>query len=339
MIRSYLNSRRLHICAPASPVGEDLEFLGVQGWDDLQTAVHKAIGPGWEVTGEPALIWGTFDAEHGGRTDDQDRATDLQRALADDRVRAIVPLRGGAWLLRILEQLDLTVLECRRNPVYLVGFSEWTCLSLLAAKYRSVVSVHHTSPLYMLPTDPHKPLSQRQKQRRWREVWASIRAIITGGDPRRTLKGRLVTPHKLGDQVVRLVGGNLTLVAAMAGTPYQAAAMGGRRSGQTWLALEDINETIGRIDRKFAQMRLAGMFRGIDGVLLGGFHSEGQDASMAVVRLLRMHVPAKMPIVTGCNFGHFWPAAPFPVAKPVRLVIGPRGTIHVEVNWADLASR
>jgi muramoyltetrapeptide carboxypeptidase len=291
------------------------------------------MGPGWLVRGNPDLIWAPFDPEQAGRTDDAARAADLQQALADERVRAIVPLRGGAWLLRILERLDLAVLKRRRDPVYLVGFSEWTCLSLLAARYPSAISVHHTSPLYMLPTDPHDPLSHQQKQRRWREVWATIRGIVTGKDPKRPLKGRLITPASLPDQTVRLTGGNLTLIAAMAGTPYQPAAA----ARGMWLALEDINETIGRIDRKFAQMRLAGMLDGVKGVLLGGFHSEGSDAGPAVAALLRMHIPPHVPIVASCNFGHFWPAAPFPLASPVRLVAGPRHSVRLEVNWSALA--
>lgn len=325
----------LHICAPASPVGEDLEPLGIHSWDDLQVAVRGAVGADWRITGDPRLIWAPFEPDHAGRTDDSARAADLQAALANDQVRAIVPLRGGAWLLRILERIDLDVLNRRRNPVYLIGFSEWTCLSLLAARYRSAISVHHTSPLYLLPTDPHKPLSDQQKQRRWREIWASIRAIVAGKDPRRTLKGQLITPHSLRDQTVRVVGGNLTLVAAMAGTPYQspAAARG------AWLALEDINETIGRVDRKFTQMRLARMFKGVRGVLLGSFHSDGQDTSRAVATLLQTHLSPKIPIVAGCNFGHFWPTAAFPVARAVRLVIGPRGLVRFQVDWTKLPKR
>ncbi len=179
-----------------------------------------------EITGSPRLIWAPLRANSAGRTDDAERAADLQTALADDRVRAIVPLRGGAWLLRILEQLDLRVLARRRNPVYLIGFSEWTCLSLLAARYASVISVHHTSPLYLLPTSPHKPLSPRQKQQRWQQIWRDIRSIITGRQPRHTLKGRLLTPHKLPSQTIQLIGGNLTLIAALAGTPYQSTITG-----------------------------------------------------------------------------------------------------------------
>lgn len=329
----------LHVCAPASPVGEDLECLGIRSWDDLKQSVQQATGHAWQVTGNPKLIWAKFQPQHCGRLDDAARAADLQAALANDRVRVIVPLRGGAWLLRILEQLDLGVLKTRRTSVTLAGFSEWTCLSLAAAQYSKAICVHHTSPLYMLSTNPHKPLSDKQKQQRWHQVWSSIRAIASGRDPGRILKGRLVTSHNMSDQTVRLFGGNLTLVAAMAGTSYQADAMASRSTKNqppAWLVLEDINETIGRIDRKFTQMRLAGMFKGIGGVLLGGFHSDGQNASRAVATLLRLHLAPEVPLVANCNFGHFWPTAAFAINKPARLVIGPRRLVQLDVDWATL---
>lgn len=322
----------VHVCAPASPAGEDLACLGVHCWVDLEAAVSRAIGSSWQVAGDGGLIWGPFEPDAGGRADDAARAADLEAALADERVRAIVPLRGGAWLLRILERIDLNGLEHRRNPVYLIGFSEWTCLSLVAARYRRAISVHHTSPLYMLATDPRNPLSDQQKQCRWRRIWASIRAIVEGRDPRRGIRGRLVAGDRPGARPVRLIGGNLTLMAAMAGTPYQPCAAG----AGAWLAMEDVNETIGRVDRKFAQMGLAGMFEGVQGVLLGGFHSEGQDSSRAVARLLERYIPRGVPIVAGCNFGHFWPAGAFPVARPVKLVMGPGDAVRVEVDWGRL---
>lgn len=334
-MRREFDNPILHICAPASPVAETLPSFEAGDWPGLQRAVGRAIGPGWQVRGRADLIWGAYLPEDGGRQDDADRAADLMAAFADERVRAIVALRGGAWLLRILERIDLRVLQRRRNPVWLFGFSEWTCLSLAAARYRSVISVHHVTPLYMLGSDPHKPLSDPQKQRRWREIWASIRTILAGGDPGRPLTGRLLTDHELPRQPVRLIGGNLTLMAAMAGTKYQRAA----RPGGAWLALEDINESIGACDRKLTQMRLAGLFDEVAGVLVGGFHHEGQNLSPAVGRLLRMHLPPRVPIVAGCNFGHFWPAAAFPVGRAVRVVMGPRNKVEVRIDWNRLAQR
>ncbi len=83
-------------------------------------------------------------------------------------------------------------------------------------------------------------------------------------------------------------------------------------------------------------MRLAGMLDGIAGVLLGGFHSDGRDASRAVAKLLQVHLPKEVPIVGRCNFGHFWPAAGFPVARPVRLVAGAEGLLQIQVDWAGM---
>lgn len=332
----------VHICCPASPAGEDMPALGIAGWDDLVAAIRREIGSRWQITGSAGLIWASLQPASAGRIDDAARAADLQNAMADDRVRAIVALRGGAWLLRILERIDFSVLERRRNGIFLIGFSEWTCLSLVAARYPAALSVHHTSPMYMLSADPAQPLSPEQKQCRWREVWSSLRALLEGKASSHVLTGRLVNGHALPSAPIQVYGGNLTLLSALAGTQYQEAV----RANGAWLAVEDVNESIGRIDRKVAQLRLAGLLDHLGGVLLGGFTSEGRDISGEVATLLGVHLPASVPIAAGCNFGHFWPAAPFPLWRPVRLLAvsaaddrnkaTSTGTFEMAVDWPTL---
>ncbi len=290
------------------------------------------IGSDWQVRGRSDLIWAPFQPDRAGRTDDAERAADLQAALADDRVGAIVALRGGAWLLRILPRIDFGVLASRRKPVMLFGFSEWTCLAVVAVQYPMAVCIHHTAPLYMVPGDPSQPLSSPQKRTRWREIWTSIGRILRGQAPDLPLSGRLIEAGAglNSGGTVTLCGGNLTLLAALAGTPYARAV----RAAGGWLALEDINESIGQIDRKVAQLGLAGLLDGIGGVLLGSFHSQGRNLSLDVAALLAVHLPPEVPVVADCNFGHDWPAAPLPLGRPVRLTVQPDRRVHVEIDWA-----
>ncbi len=322
----------VHVCCPASPAGEDMPALGIADWNDLVAAIRRSIGDHWDVTGSSDLIWAGLDPQRGGRTDDPARVADLQQAMGDDRVRAIVALRGGAWLLRILDRIDFSVLARRRTRLLLIGFSEWTCLSLIAARCPAVLSVHHTSPMYLLSSDPAQPLTPRQKQCRWHEIWSDIRAMLEDRPPARALTGRLVTPHAVPSAPIRLYGGNLTLLTALAGTRFHDAA----RANGAWLAVEDVNESIGRIDRKFTQLRLTGLLDGLGGVLLGRFTSEGRDISRDVAALLALHLPASVPIVAECNFGHFWPAAPWPLWRPVLATSGPSGTVELTVDWPRL---
>lgn len=328
----------VHVCSPASPPGEDLPVLGIGGWPDLVAGIQREIGPGWQITGCPDLIWTRLQPRCGGRTDDGARAQDLQRAFADEGIRAIVALRGGAWLLRILERIDFSVLSRRRKPLLLMGFSEWTCLSLVAGRFPAVLSIHHTTPCYMVAPESPEPLSPEQKQCRWRQVWASARALLEGGAPAYVLSGRLVMPTPLPAGPVRLYGGNLTLLTSLVGTKYHDAV----RPDGAWLAIEDINESIGSIDRKITQLRLAGLLDGLGGVLLGGFHTEGRNISRDVGALLAMHLPASVPVVAECNFGHFWPAAPFPLWRPVQLVASPAPgddagcRVEIRIDWPAL---
>jgi len=93
------------------------------------------------------------------------------------------------------------------------------------------------------------------------------------------------------------------------------------RTRGRWLALEDVREKPERIDRMLAQLRLAGLFDGLAGVLLGDFRRGRDDLHDAVVALLRVHLPdRRAPIVGRCNFGHIWPAAPLPLHRRLQVL-------------------
>jgi len=99
-----------------------------------------------------------------------------------------------------------------------------------------------------------------------------------------------------------LVGGNLSLIAATCGTPYQLNPEG------KVLLLEDVGEYIYRLDSMLTQLRLAGMFDKCAGVVLGGFTNCTEEYERYALRLedvIRdIIVPAGKPVLANLSIGH-----------------------------------
>ena len=291
-----------------------LEALGCSGAAALIDYVQRAVGDGYVVEGDAALIEAEEDDLHGGRSDDAARARAIEQRLADDRTAALVALRGGAWLTRVLGEIEFDVLRRRRRRIALFGFSELTTVMNIASAYAQAFCVHDLCPGFIL-----KGLGDAgaRFRREFADFFCDVRNILEGRGSNRSITGTLVDDALPGPTRARFVGGNLTVFNTLLGTPYAAAADPAGR----WLLLEDVNESPDRIDRRLAHLKLAGVFRRCGGLLLGDFHEQEVDHQEVVVRLLRYHLPraAVMPIITTRDVGHVWPLAPLPLNSPIVL--------------------
>jgi len=339
----------IRLTAPAGSCRRMLGELGCGSADELLALIRAAVGPAYRVTGDRRLIEATEDDARGGRSDDLRRAGDLQRALADDRVAAVVALRGGAWLTRILPRIDFDVLRHRRSRVALFGFSELTTVINVAARYPRAVCWYDLGPAFIstglagwaLRQGP-KHLRRPAAARRWalRRFRAELAAffrdatsLLEGRGSVRAVRGRLVAGRLPGATRVTLAGGTLAVLVSLIGTPYARSVF---RSGR-WLMLEDVNEAPHRLDRMVAHLHLAGALERCGGLLLGDFRDGGHDRRDAVRSSLRRVLPARssLPVVVSDDFGHTWPMAPLPVGRPVEL--RRRGSrIEVVPPWAEL---
>jgi len=298
---------------------------GVPDVKGLCDRFEEALGGRYRVTSDPQCLTAHEDDRHGGRSDDARRARDLQRALRDDRVHAVVAVAGGAWFTRILRRIDFGVLRRRRTRLWVLGMSEMTPLINIAACHRQAVGIYDAVVKLVLD----RVRSPRAAKAQLEVLLEDMGRMIAGEETFRSLRGTWISGKRPDRSPVRIVGGNLTLIAAMMGGPYARAF--DTRAG--WLAVEDVNEKPERIDRMLAQLRLAGLFDRIEGVLLGDFHRDRDDLHDAVVELLRFHLPSRrIPVVGRCNFGHVWPVAPLPIRRPLRL--WRQGDV-VHLTWDD----
>lgn len=227
---------------------------------------------------------------------DADRAADVNAVYADPDVRAVFAVRGGWGCARILPLLDFPTI--RRNPKLLVGFSDITALHLAFAAKAGFTTIH----------GPNASAS-------WgRYSWDAFRAVaFDGGTP--TLSnpvghedrlvqrvGRIRT-FRPGTARGRLLGGNLTVLAALVGTPYLPDFTG------AILFIEDVGEQPYRIDRMLTQLTLAGILGRVKGVVFGQCTDCGPGGpsygGFTLSEVLQQHLaPLNIPAFQGGQFGH-----------------------------------
>ncbi len=325
--------RAIHLIAPAGSCGKFLSQLGVPTPEDFLSLVQDQVGPDFLITGDQQIIAAEEDEEAGGRGDDRRRAQDIQQALGDSNVVALVTVRGGAWFSRILRHIDFNVLNSRTTPVAVFGFSELTTLVNIVAAHSNGRGVYDMGPAFLpyglrrhatvnakyakgQPIDPSRWAVDHLPES-FQAFWSDVVSMIRGNGTKRAITSTLVRGKMPEQSEAVLVGGNLVVLCSLVGTPYQSTI----RPDGKWLLLEEIDEKPERIDRYLANLTLAGFWQECQGLLLGDFHRNGQDLTPIVESLLSYHLPSDrlIPILRTQQIGHVWPMSPLPLHTPVTL--------------------
>lgn len=221
---------------------------------------------------------------------DADRLARLQRALREPGVDALWAVRGGYGLTPLLPHLRWTGVA----PLPIVGFSDVTPLLDLAQRQTGARCVHGPVLHSLAGTAP-----------RWRDHLVDVLTDL----PLAPLHG---TPLVDGACEGPLRGGNLALLAATCGTPFQLDAAG------AILVLEDVGEPPYRLDRMLVQLDQAGVFRGVVGVALGTF-SGGPDLP-GVPEVLRQRLAGLgVPVLMDLPIGHTEANAAWEVGRVARV--------------------
>lgn len=191
----------------------------------------------------PVYDDGLFSAHRYLAGSDERRLAELRTALGDSRARAIWTARGGYGATRLLPHLPVDAV--RRADKWLVGFSDTTALHASWSR-AGVASLHGANVTTLAGWSP----DARRELFGW--LFSPAPRIFRG----RTLGG---------SQLARgpLLGGNLTVLAAMAGTPHLPSLRG------AIVLLEDVGERPYRLDRSLTQLIHAGVFEGVAGFAIG----------------------------------------------------------------------
>jgi muramoyltetrapeptide carboxypeptidase len=230
-----------------------------------------------------------------GGTGDE-RLADLNTALADPSIDAVWCLRGGNGMNRIVDRVAFDDFAAHPKPV--IGYSDITVLLSALVARTGVVTFHGPMARFALP----------EFSRRHFDAVLGVTApagqlgrLATGPAVLVPERGRIV-PVIAGRASGPLVGGNLTLLQSLIGTPWLPNLDG------AILFLEDIGEDLYRIDRMLGHFRLAGLLGGLAGVAIGHFSrlrratSEGAFGLDDVLR--NYFEPHHIPVAHGFPIGH-----------------------------------
>ncbi|HTU10363.1 MAG TPA: LD-carboxypeptidase [Allosphingosinicella sp.] len=226
---------------------------------------------------------------------DEERAAPINALFGDPEVRAIFAVRGGWGSARVLPHLDFD--RIRANPKLLIGFSDITALHLALAARTDCPTIHGpnaASAWGRLSWDSFRRLAFEGETPTW--------SVPAGGDDRLAPRAGIRTFHP-GRASGPLLGGNLTVLSALVGTPYLPSFDG------AILFIEDVDEAQYRIDRMLTQLRLAGILGRVAGVVFGQCTdcvNRGSNlGGFTLSEVLAQHLaPLGVPAFQGALFGH-----------------------------------
>ena len=242
---------------------------------------------------------------------DRERAADLMAAFANPEIKAIFCMRGGHGSTRLLSMLDFELI--RRNPKIFVGYSDITALHCAMLTRASMITFH--GPMLNADVVTHGfPRFSRDG------FFRTLTQLAAPGSIRQGYRGKTVGIIRRGMAAGRLIGGNLTMLCSLLGTPWQPSF---RRK---ILFLEEVNEAPYRVDRMLTQLLNAGLLQQVAGIAIGICH--GCDAAgvkrrqdqQSVTDVFRERLlPLGVPVVLGLPFGHVAVNATLPVGLQVTL--------------------
>lgn len=245
------------------------------------------------------------------------RAADVNAMFADTTVKAVMPMRGGWGCARLLQHLDYALI--RRHPKVLVGYSDVAALLLGIHARTGLVTFH--GPMGNSAWVPYTV--EHMRRILFTGEAATLCSTTDTDDPASETRFRTITP---GTARGRLVGGNLTVLASMVGSPY----LGG--TNDVILFLEEVREPISEVDRMLTTLELAGILGRVRGFVFGQCTrcaSPELDGSFTLDRVLDDHVRVLgIPAWRGAPIGHVERQLTVPIGVPVEMDAR-RGTIRL----------
>ncbi|MBW1922277.1 MAG: LD-carboxypeptidase [Deltaproteobacteria bacterium] len=272
---------RVGIISPAGPVDTEALRPGILM---LEEAGYEVVVGDYACGGDGYLA-----------ARDEQRLDDLHRMFADPGIAAVFCSRGGYGSFRILPEIRYEVM--RRNPKIFVGYSDITALHAAVFKYAGLVTFHG-------PMVREFPVKSP-------ENFQALLSLLRGERPDEFA----LTP---GQVLVRgkargpLLGGNLTTLCHLVGTPYMPRLDG------CLLIVEERGEAAYRVDRLLTHLWVSGRLDKLAGLAAGMFLDCGpQEAVYEILESLGRRLG--VPVVTGLPFGHGEENRALPLGVPAEL--------------------
>lgn len=219
---------------------------GYMAAEKAQTCIHTLQEWGYRVqTGK--TVGGPSTTYFSGT--DAERLADLQQMLDDQSIKAILFGRGGYGTGRIIDRLNFK--KFRKHPKWIIGYSDITVLHAHLYRNYKIASLH-------------APMAGAFNDEGYKnEFVLSLKSALEGKKAMYNVDGH--AKNREGEASGPLVGGNLALLAHLAGTDSDIKTKG------RILFLEDVGEQLYNIDRMLHQLKRGGKLKGLAGLIFGGF--------------------------------------------------------------------
>lgn len=278
------------ICAPAGPIRHGKEI-------DEFVEVIRDLGFEVKLGKNVAKQYGYFSAN------DKERAEEFMSLIEDDSVSGIFTIRGGWGCARLLEHLNFEVIK--DHPKVILGFSDMTTLLNAIAAKTGLVTFHGPNG---------NSTWNDYSVGYFKSTLVDAVEVKYSNTPVMDLPIKTISP---GIAEGKLFGGNLSVLSGLTGSDYLP----------DWenaiLFIEDVNEEPYRIDRMLTQLKLAGIFDAVNGVVLGGFRkcvAEEPDRSFTLEEVFEQHFSKlNKPVYSGAQIGHLRNKYTLPVGFPIQM--------------------
>lgn len=244
MIPSFLRAGdNIHIVSPSGAIQPGF----IDGATKLLSSWGLKVTEGKYARTEYGRFAGTKD----------ERVADLQQALDDPNVKAILCSRGGYGLAQIIDKIDFS--SFAKSPKWLIGFSDITILHN-AITALGIASMHGIMTKYLteLPEES--------------DQITSFKNLLFGTPSNFSIKPE--AENRPGRAVGKLIGGNLSVMMGMRSTPFDLDF------NNNILFIEDVGEKPYQIDRMMQSLRLSGVLKQISGLVVGQFSDYDEDPLM-----------------------------------------------------------
>lgn len=270
-------------------------------WDakQVETFTNILTSFGFEV-----VLGNTLNLKHGYFAGtDAERANELNQFFGDKSISAIFCMKGGWGCARILDLLDYSLIK--QNPKILIGFSDITALLLAITNQTGLITFHGpvgNSGWNEFTSDVFK------------RVCMNAEAIQFPKNPVTDLQPKI---HSKGIANGELWGGNLTVLTSLIGSKYLPDFKG------AILFLEEAKEEPYSIDRMLTQLKLAGIFDNVSGIIFGKCSkclAEEPAKAFTTEEVLSQHFSnLKIPAVSDFMIGHIENKLTLPVGALASL--------------------
>ena len=282
---------RVALAAPASPVSPDTLDTAVRSLRVI--GLDPVVMPGCRESSKNSKSHGYLSG-----TDEQ-RAKDINDAFRSDEIKGVFCIRGGYGSMRILRLLDYEMIM--KHPKVFAGFSDITAIHTALNDRCRFVTFHAPMPAADYEAFDSFTLDSLKNH------------VFRQPDCR-----PLHNPHGIPINVLnpgkaygRITGGNLSVMTAMLGTPFEPDTRG------SLVFLEDVGEPLYKLDRMLTSLSLAGKFEDCAGIVLGSFEDCPPDCKSShekssLYELFRETLlPCSVPVISNLRFGHTYPQITF----------------------------